>query len=225
MTGIINRKTLREETLDIIRKKILLGEIMQGDRIKEADMALELGVSRGPIREAFRQLEQEGLITYSAHKGCKVKQFTVDDVWEVYYLRNNLETMAVKLCNGVYSDEEINKMEAAIVKMAECIKAGDTYGAIKSDHDFHSSVVLGPKRKRLFELWNSFTGINVAIYYSTVNSQIVSIESQDEHHGRILDIIKTGDCEKICKTLNDHYMGTIKRMNELKVETISCKNQ
>ena len=70
---MIIRKTLREQVVEILRHKILSGEIKPGERIIEAKVAEELKVSRGPLREALRQIEEEGLVVYEAQKGCVVK--------------------------------------------------------------------------------------------------------------------------------------------------------
>ena len=66
-------QTLRENVVDAIREKILKRELEPGVRIIEKDLSEEFGVSRGPIREALRQLEQEGIIEYTRNVGCSVK--------------------------------------------------------------------------------------------------------------------------------------------------------
>ena len=93
----IMRQTLREQVTQAIRMKLLTGELKSGTKIVEQEMAEELGVSRGPVREALRQIEQEGLVEYTSHVGCSVKDFTAQDVYEVYLLRANLETLFVTI--------------------------------------------------------------------------------------------------------------------------------
>ena len=87
----IMRQTLREQVTQAIRLKLLTGQLRPGERIVEQEMAEDLGVSRGPVREALRQIEQEGLVEYTSHVGCFVKEFNARDVYEVYLLRANLE--------------------------------------------------------------------------------------------------------------------------------------
>ena len=70
-----------------------------GDKIIEQELASEFGISRGPVREALRQLEQEGMVEYSRNVGCSVKHIGMDDVYEIYYMRANYEMMAVRLYN------------------------------------------------------------------------------------------------------------------------------
>ena len=89
----ISRKTLREQVAEILRKKILNGDIQSGERIVEADLARELQMSRGPVREALRQIEEEGLVVYEPHKGCVVKTMTYDEMQEAYLIRSTLEIL------------------------------------------------------------------------------------------------------------------------------------
>ena len=110
----IMRQTLREQVTQAIRLKLLTGQLRPGERIVEQEMAEDLGVSRGPVREALRQIEQEGLVEYTSHVGCFVKEFNARDVYEVYLLRANLEILSVKMCDGKFSEQTIAKMEQIV---------------------------------------------------------------------------------------------------------------
>ena len=93
-------RTLRENIADIIRKRIIYQELEPGQKIVEQDLAKEFKTSRAPIREALRQLENEGLIEYVRNAGCSVKEITLEESFEIYLMRANYETMAVKLMGG-----------------------------------------------------------------------------------------------------------------------------
>ena len=115
--GKIRFKTLRESVAEEIRIKILNQELTPGMRIIEQELSEELGVSRGPIREALRQLEQEGMIEYTRNVGCSVREITMQDVYETYLLRSNYEILAVRLFHADFTDEEIDKMEEVLELM------------------------------------------------------------------------------------------------------------
>ena len=86
-----NPMTLSDEIADIVRDRILRGEYRIGEKIKETSIAEELTVSRTPIREAFKQLESEGLIDYIPNRGCFAKGFTHQDIEDIYSVRKALE--------------------------------------------------------------------------------------------------------------------------------------
>ena len=117
--GRLTYQTLRENVVDVIRMKILNHELVPGMRIIEQDISDELGVSRGPIREALRQLEQEGLVEYVRNVGCSVRNITLEDIYEIYLLRATYEILAVKLCRGVFSEAAFAEMDAALESMRD----------------------------------------------------------------------------------------------------------
>ncbi|MFR2253891.1 MAG: GntR family transcriptional regulator, partial [Clostridium sp.] len=120
--GKLDYRTLRENVADEIRMKILNGDMKPGDKIIEQELASEFGISRGPVREALRQLEQEGMVEYSRNVGCSVKHIGMDDVYEIYYMRANYEMMAVGLYNAPFPQETIEKMEQVLEQMKQLHK-------------------------------------------------------------------------------------------------------
>ena len=106
----LNYKTLRQEVVDEIRQKILEGEFKPGDRMKENEIAELFGVSR-EVREALRQIEQEGLVRYERNVGCSVAAVTEQDIYEVCLLRATLEILAVRLNKGNFSAESLQQIE------------------------------------------------------------------------------------------------------------------
>ena len=104
MKNIIHHKTLREQVADAVRKKILHHELEPGMRITESELATQFGVSHGPVREALRQLEQEGLIEYTRNVGCSVRNVSLSVVIEALLIRGTYELSAARACAGTISD-------------------------------------------------------------------------------------------------------------------------
>lgn len=113
MTGsnFSNSFSLTDEIVDIIRERILKGEYKIGEKIKENQIASELRVSRTPIREAFKQLENEGLIDYIPNRGCFAKGFTRRDIEDLYAVRKALEILAVEWAVNRINQAEIDKLQ------------------------------------------------------------------------------------------------------------------
>ncbi|MDE7053289.1 MAG: GntR family transcriptional regulator, partial [Oscillospiraceae bacterium] len=96
--GQLSYRTLRENVEAALRMKILSRELAPGTRVVEQNLSKEFGVSRGPIREALRQLEHEGLVEYVRNAGCSVKKITAEDLYELYLMRSSYEILSVELC-------------------------------------------------------------------------------------------------------------------------------
>ena len=150
--GKLDYRTLRENVADEIRMKILNGDMKPGDKIIEQELASEFGISRGPVREALRQLEQEGMVEYSRNVGCSVKHIGMDDVYEIYYMRANYEMMAVRLYNAPFPQETIEKMEQVLEQMKQLHK--EEYRKVfELDNEFHEAILDLVSFKRLKKAW------------------------------------------------------------------------
>ena len=216
----IMRQTLREQVTQAIRMKLLTGELKPGTKIVEQEMAEELGVSRGPVREALRQIEQEGLVEYTSHVGCSVKDFTAQDVYEVYLLRANLEILSVKMCEGHFSQLTLKRMEEILNRMDSIEDLEHFDEAIENDNEFHECIIKESKLTRLYTLWNSMSGGNTIVFYRGAGKSEYVIHNQRKIHQKVFDALKTGDVSLICSTLMEHYMETINGyLREHKIST------
>src|SRR5438874_11719461 len=88
----IQRQTVAGMTVDALRERILRGDYPEGEPLRQDALADELGVSRIPVREALRQLEAEGLVTFSPHRGAVVSSLSLDEIVELFELRAEIET-------------------------------------------------------------------------------------------------------------------------------------
>lgn len=208
--GSLRYRTLRENVVDAIRVKILNQELKPGMRIVEQDLAEEFGISRGPVREALRQLEQEGLIEYTRNVGCSIKNVTLEDVYEIYMLRANYEIMAVRLCAGKFSEEALNQMEEALGYMKTLNE--DDYGKVAEyDNLFHEGIMKMVELPRLKKAWKDLDyGTIVCCYISYTNRREIA-GRQYPIHRELLDACRSGNVEEICRAISNHYGLTIKR--------------
>lgn len=203
-------KTLRQEVVDAIRMKILNGELPPGVRIVEQDIAADLGVSRGPVREALRQIEQEGLIEYTRNVGCSVKRIDDRDIYEIYLLRATYEILAVKLCAGKLTDETYSAMEEALSKMKE-LQEADFHRSIDYDNAFHAGILRQTGLPRLEHAWQSLDSSNIISYYAGCADHAAAVKRQYPIHRELFEVCRTGDMQAICDAVMSHYMLTIQR--------------
>lgn len=209
--GKLAFKTLRENVAEEIRLKILNQELTPGMRIIEQELSDELGVSRGPIREALRQLEQEGMVEYTRNVGCSVREITLQDVYETYLLRSNYEMIAVRLYEAQFTEEEIAKMEEAVELMRnltiENYSDVVSYGCM-----LHAVIIEKAGLARLTKAWSDLEyGEILSCNAGFVDKQSV-IERQYPIHRDLVDVCKTRDVDAVCQAISDHYMVTVKRL-------------
>lgn len=138
--GALLYQTLRESIVDAIRSKIFNHEIKPGQRIVELELAKEFHTSRGPIREALRQLENEGIIVYTRNVGCSVKELSFQDSYEVYLLRTNYEVISVRFLQGKIPEESMQRLEEILSRMKN-LTAEEFDQVFECDNEFHEELV------------------------------------------------------------------------------------
>src|SRR5689334_24271674 len=98
---------------------IAVGELKGGNRINESALAIKLGVSRGPIREACRSLEQTGLLRSEINRGFFVREISMKEALDIYDLRAHLALMAGRLAAAAITPEQLEEMESLVARMEE----------------------------------------------------------------------------------------------------------
>ena len=103
-----------EIVLESLREQIINGILQPQEKLVEAEIARKFGLSRGPVREALRQLAVEGLVDYCPNKGCTVALLSPQDAYEVFFLRGSLEKLAIQKSNCLLSDYSLMIMKPAL---------------------------------------------------------------------------------------------------------------
>lgn len=222
MSDIFSHKTLREQVAVILRKRILSGKIEPGEKIKEVEISNEFNISRGPVREALRQIEQEGLILYSANKGCTVKTLSSTSISEVYLIRSTLEALAARVFSGKMKKSTIKKLERIVDDMGIAAEQNDLYNIVENDEKFHAMIVKEAGIDRLLNVWKSFSGDNVATYYTMQKADLMPNKYLKRNHMEIVNAFKEEKIDVICKVIQSHYMVVpedLYKKNKIKEES------
>ncbi|NRT76057.1 GntR family transcriptional regulator [Clostridium beijerinckii] len=144
-------RPIREIVLERLRKAIMNGSFQSGDRLVETSIAEGMGVSRTPVREAFRQLEIEGLAENVPRKGTIVKGISKRDILEIYQIREVLEGLAFRLACANISRERILELREMLLKMEQSINNNDIKEYWRLHSEFHSSIMYLSNNQRLID--------------------------------------------------------------------------
>jgi DNA-binding GntR family transcriptional regulator len=155
----VERRVLRHEVLHGLRTRIVEGEIAPGTRLLEIPLATRLGVSRGPIREALRQLEQEGLVEFEPHRGAVVVGVPDDEIETMYGIRALLEATAFARASRRIKPKDLEALDAIVEAMIVASEDADIERVTELDLEFHGRVVELSGLRYLRRLWTSIDGV------------------------------------------------------------------
>ena len=151
----IEPRSVQQEVVDIIRQAVVTGKLELGQHLAESALSEQMQVSRIPVREALRQLEQEGLVTRYNNRGCFVTDFSEKDVREVFSLRSSLECMALEWAIPRITPEDIATLRRMIVEQQESVQARDYAKLAQLDMHFHEFICTKARHSRLLKEWYS----------------------------------------------------------------------
>lgn len=201
-----------------LRDMILSGELRPGDRVVENRLTSELGVSRPPLREAMRVLEQEGLIVQVPRKGAVVTPLTAHDIYEIVSLRDHVERLAVQLGVPVRSRERLERLRRAFRELEAAADAGESATVTQLSFAFHLAVVGLAGHRRLEDVYRSLS-LQMQLCMAMNRRARASIETMREdvdRHRPLLDLVEAGDVEGMLHAIAHHGQRTF--LLELDVE-------
>ena len=206
MTGsqnFINVSSLTDELVDILRDRILKGEYKIGEKIKENQIATEFKVSRTPIREAFKQLENEGLIDYIPNRGCFAKGFTRQDIEDIYAVRKALEIMAVEWAVSRISDEQIQALQEQSELMEFYTTKKDSDKVLDLNSAYHDIIYDAAGSRFMAQILRSYKEYieqtrKVILYEQAYLEEIL------KEHKAVLAAIKARDVDGAKKAMAEH---------------------
>jgi GntR family transcriptional regulator of gluconate operon len=185
-----------------LRVDIISGVIGNGTHLAEDNLASRFDVSRGPIRDALRQLESEGLVE-NRRKRLYVSFRGLPDIEELYSLRENLESMALRLAIGRTDASGFDDVQRLVDTMAVAARSDDTDSFDQADMEFHTTFYRLSGHRRLAEAWRP--------YQRTFEVLLEMSNTADMHaavvdHQEFLDIVRAGDADAAVHRLHDHLL-------------------
>lgn len=210
-TEVTDKFSLRGRVYHKIRDDILNGVYKDNEELREVAIGEELGVSRTPVREAFRQLELEGLIQIIPNKGAYVTGITVKDVQDIYMMRSKLEGLAARWAVENITDEQMNEMEENIYLSEFHASKGHSEQIANLDNRFHEILYEACNSKMLKHQLQDFHEYVLRVRKRTLSENKRGAASTEEHK-IIMEAIKAKDADKAERAANKHIENAYKNM-------------
>ena len=209
--GDSNKNTLFQSVYDEIAKNILDGTLKPGESLTEHRLSEELGVSRTPIREALRRLEQNDLIRYIPNKGAVVVGISDKDIADVYEIRMLIEGLAAEWAAERITDEELSRLRD-IVELQEYYASKKDFEQVLSlDSRFHDVLYDACRSRILCHVLETFHGYVIRVRGLSLKSNSRIINSVEEHRA-IYEALAAHDAKKAGELLSRHISNARKNI-------------
>jgi DNA-binding GntR family transcriptional regulator len=189
---LFERESARERLASLLRKAIFTGKLKAGERIVESQLAREMGVGQPTIREGLHVLENEGLVTRTPMKGCRVTYLCVEDIAKIYDVRIELEVLAIGKIPESAWPQLCKRLEAAVDRMRKATERNDIESCARSDFEFHRMIWEASGNeflvKSLISLTTPLWAFSQIYYYD--NHSNLALEDVVLHE-KILNIIRS----------------------------------
>jgi DNA-binding GntR family transcriptional regulator len=206
---MISHLSLPEAVRLTLRRRILNNELAAGERLIEASLAAEFGVSRTTLRSALMELKNDRLVEFSPRRGCWVARMTRAEIEDACFARYLLESGAVGEERAIIDDNLVAALGHELEAMAVAVGAGDLAETVESDTRLHSLLVEAGGRARLAELWHSLDGQMGALMRSSIEFQGTELADVVGRHRSLIDAVRTRDSTLIAAALQDHYLHPV----------------
>lgn len=208
---VTDKYSLRGRVFNKLREDILSGKYKEHEELKEVAIGEELGVSRTPVREAFRQLELEGLIQIVPNKGAYVTGITAKDVKDIYMIRSSLEGMCARLATEHITREQMEELEENVYLASFHASKGHMEQMAEMDNRFHHILYEACDSKMLQNLLQDFHQYVIRIRKKTLSTKERGIASNEEHK-KIMEAIKAGNAKEAEKLATMHMSNAYDNM-------------
>jgi DNA-binding GntR family transcriptional regulator len=204
--------TAEEEAYRHIQRGLRLGRYKPGERLIPEEIAAEIGMSRMPVREAFRRLASDGLVLLRPNRGCVVAGLTVDELYEIFEIRSVLEGLAVRLAMPRIDEEELEDLERLLDRMERAGQSGGSDWVVRHQ-EFHGRICALSQRPKLIHQIQALHVViepYMRIWFDDVDKPL----SAREEHAAVIAALRSGNPRQAEQVMQDHILGTAPMLTE-----------
>ena len=196
----------REHVAEILRDAITTGDLEAGTKLTEAELSSQLGTSRAPVREALRQLEQEGLVVSYPYRGTEVLGVSQEEIEQVLVpIRLTLERFAFRKALQVISEKDFDDLQQRIEAMRAAAALPDPGLLADEDVRFHEEVIRLSEQQHCLQVWRTIQPRVRAYFRRDANYYAdVDVDAVAQQHQVLLDALRTGRLDKVDAAVIKH---------------------
>jgi phosphonate utilization transcriptional regulator len=196
-----------------LERMIVSGELAPGAKLTEMALATRLGISRGPLREAFRMLEEAGLVRTEKNRGVFVRDLPVDEAIEIFDLRAAMEELVGRRLAESITPAQLKEVRGLVESMERAVKAADARGYHRLNLQFHERLVEMAGNRKLAAIYRKL--IKELSLFRRLNLEgpeggwLLPLSAGE--HRAIVKAIASGDVEAAGRAMFDHVMESKER--------------
>lgn len=211
---VIQKKTLHEEIANNLREMIMSGELREGDKIRENELCVMMGISKTPLREALRVLSAEGLIRLIPNRGSYVTTPTFEEIKEMFDVMVVLEGVCARTAVEKMSDQAFSKLESLHEKLEKNFKRRDQKEYIQQNNLYHAFVQELAGNKTLNQIVNGLRQ-KILLYRFQSLSLPGRFEQSIAEHRSLLEAFRERNPKKAEKLMTSHLKKQCDAMGKL----------
>lgn len=209
---LISTKSLTGLACEEIEKWIYSGRIQPGEPLREADISARMGLSRGPVREAFRMLEERGLVLCEKNRGVRVRSLSFDEVQQIYELRIALEGLIGSLAAQRRTDEQAAGLQSIIKEMRAAVEAGDVVRYTQLNFKLHEELSQSTHNAFLSDIYSRLV-VQLKLFRSyTLRHNADNVQQSFAEHSAIAAAVAAGDAARARTLLEEHCKASLERL-------------
>ncbi|WP_457578016.1 GntR family transcriptional regulator [Desulfomarina sp.] len=218
-TKPLSRSIMREEVYNTLLKWIMEGELRPGEKLLDKELAEHMGVSRTPVREALRRLEDKELVESSANRWTRVSEVSIKEPERIYPIIWTLEELAVSLAVLHLTQEDFEKMEVANTALGIALDTEDPVKASLADIQFHDVFIERSGNHHLVTILRDLK-IKYRRVEVTYFEGYASAKYSLEEHYDILDALRSGDVEGAQAKIRSNWQNSLRRLKDIESRTM-----
>jgi DNA-binding GntR family transcriptional regulator len=202
----VQRQTIAGMTVAALRERILRGDYPEGEPLRQDALADQLGVSRIPVREALRQLEAEGLVTFNPHRGAVVSSLSLDEIDELFELRAEIECDLLRRAIPKMNDEQLERANEVLDEFQDALRAGEATRWGPLNWHFHAALHAPAERnftmgvlQKLHQHSDRYFRMQVLLTHGGNRA--------NEEHREIIGAVARKDITDACRLMQAHILG------------------